>query len=549
MKLWNGLSAGLFLGLFVVILTTFKDYGITWDEIFHYGYGEAKLAYYEQLFSSDDPWAVVQSAPADNYPGFYDLLLAMARRISPLSKAYTNHLLCALFGLFGIGAVWAIGHRLGGARTAFICALFLTFMPRYYGHMWFNLKDIPFATMFAWSLYCLIRFTECLPKVSWRWLIVSGIVTGCAIGVRSAGLLLPCYFFVVLFGDWLRSVCRGGEKKAMLRLAIRHAGVLALYGFVALISVLPWWPYLHANPLWRPIEITMGLQNFFWDGLVLFNGEYLRPGTLPRSYLPVWFAITTPVVILLMLAVGCVPLVKICWVQAKGRLKDLGNRELILGLLVLAFAFPLLYVALTKPKIYDGLRQFLFILPPAAILAALSLEWLLAQIAKPGLRKALLVGSLGVTAAGSTLSYLSLHPYEYIYFNETIGGLPGAFMRFETEYYGLSYREMMEELIANGERVPWDRPTRVSNNGAQWHIEPFMTSDYKYVPYTEPSDYFLTYTRKNVVPPQGEIVGFVEREGVPLNYAIRRWTPGQPDPLGAPLREPAATDSPPAPAP
>lgn len=34
-----------------------------------------------------------------------------------------------------------------------------------------------------------------------------------------------------------------------------------------------------------------------------------------------------------------------------------------------------------------------------------------------------------------------LHPNEYIYFNELIGGLPGAYGNYDTDYYGNSYKE------------------------------------------------------------------------------------------------------------
>jgi hypothetical protein len=36
---------------------------------------------------------------------------------------------------------------------------------------------------------------------------------------------------------------------------------------------------------------------------------------------------------------------------------------------------------------------------------------------------------------------LRLHPYEYIYFNELVGGVRGAFRRYELDYWATSYRE------------------------------------------------------------------------------------------------------------
>ena len=42
-----------------------------------------------------------------------------------------------------------------------------------------------------------------------------------------------------------------------------------------------------------------------------------------------------------------------------------------------------------------------------------------------------------------------LHPYQYVYFNGFIGGLRGAFGRFETDYWALSMREAAEWVNQN----------------------------------------------------------------------------------------------------
>jgi len=50
-----------------------------------------------------------------------------------------------------------------------------------------------------------------------------------------------------------------------------------------------------------------------------------------------------------------------------------------------------------------------------------------------------------------SLQYNKLHPYEYVYFNELVGGLPGAGRNFETDYWGTSYKEAALWLLANFE--------------------------------------------------------------------------------------------------
>jgi hypothetical protein len=36
---------------------------------------------------------------------------------------------------------------------------------------------------------------------------------------------------------------------------------------------------------------------------------------------------------------------------------------------------------------------------------------------------------------------IALHPYQYVYYNTLAGGLPGAFRRYEMDYWTSSYRE------------------------------------------------------------------------------------------------------------
>jgi hypothetical protein len=67
-------------------------------------------------------------------------------------------------------------------------------------------------------------------------------------------------------------------------------------------------------------------------------------------------------------------------------------------------------------------------------------------IKKKKLRKWLLLFfALNVFLVGYQL--FKLHPYEYIYFNELVGYLPGAYNQFETDYWGASYLEASRWLL------------------------------------------------------------------------------------------------------
>jgi hypothetical protein len=49
----------------------------------------------------------------------------------------------------------------------------------------------------------------------------------------------------------------------------------------------------------------------------------------------------------------------------------------------------------------------------------------------------------------SVFGIVSLHPYEYIYYNSFVGGVSGAEGRFETDYWAISFREAAEYVNEN----------------------------------------------------------------------------------------------------
>ncbi len=523
-KAWHLASVVLFAILLFNIILQFQQYGMSWDEPFHYQWGEEKWSYYVNLWEADDKWQVIQEARPDVYPGFYDLTLVALNRLSPWGIMPTSHLLTALFGLAGVLAVWKTGQLLGGARLAFCCTLFLVLMPRYYGHSWFNLKDIPFAACHAWGVYFLLKVIQQLPRPSPGTLTGFAVATGLAMGVRIGGLLLLCYLAVALGLFWLQGIwsTRGRETKAHARDFVRYASCGAYTLVLSYAVLIPWWPHVHKNPLTVPFQTLESVQSFPWVHPVLFDGLFYLSTTLPFYYLPTWVVITTPLIILLAVALGA--FLAILWLLDR-RKKAMGpvQRPLMVGMLAFSFIFPVGYVMVRQPTLYDGLRHFLFILPPLACLAALSVEVLSGFIRKKlwqnmGAIMACLVLALSVLPA-----YWRLHPYEYIYFNRLADGLKGASGQYETEYYGLSYREAAATLalfLEYYEGIP-EKPLKVMISGAPWLIQDFLPDYLEVTRNSAEADFYVAYTRMNQhLVLRGTVIGVVEREGVPLNYIV-----------------------------
>jgi hypothetical protein len=92
------------------------------------------------------------------------------------------------------------------------------------------------------------------------------------------------------------------------------------------------------------------------------------------------------------------------------------------------------FVIVEKSNLYSAWRQFLFIYPAIVILASIGFLQLFQVIKNKYLSWALIV--LMAVFSINPLKFMILNPeYSYIYYNQLIGGLKGAYGRYETDYY------------------------------------------------------------------------------------------------------------------
>ena len=275
---------------------------------------------------------------------------------------------------------------------------------------------------------------------------------------------------------------------------------ITMYAVIALMATYISWPYLWMSPLLRFWGSFIEMSSYPWFGEVLFNGNKYLATDLPYSYLPVLFAIqlTEPVWILAL--IGLYFLVR-----------DMpAKRDLVL-LAFFWFLIPTFLFIVGRVVLYDNFRQVLFVLPPVFLLSGIAFEriknvqW---QIVLIGL--CLIPGFIGI---------VSLHPYEYIYYNSLVGGVGNVQGRFETDYWLTSYREAAEyvnEIAAPGSLIWVEGPGNLYSIFAQNETNVFSWSkDQAPGPY----DYMVVTTRYDfdkTVYPDAEIIYKIERSGAVL---------------------------------
>jgi hypothetical protein len=221
------------------------------------------------------------------------------------------------------------------------------------------------------------------------------------------------------------------------------------------------WPWSVVAPL-NPVRALIYFSSFFekpWREL--FDGAFILVPDMPRRYVPQLFALTLPDITLALGLCGAAG----AFAATLDRTLSAPRRAILL-MLALAAIFPIALTLVTRPAMYNGIRHFVFVAPPIAVIAGLAVAWLIERIAR--WRPAAAVGCAALLAAGCiqpAIEMAKLHPYEYTYFNMIEGGVRAADTRYMLDYWGLSFKQASQALrtkLGGTHETPVGRP--------QWKI-------------------------------------------------------------------------------
>src|SRR5262245_6703276 len=162
-RAFDALALAVLAAVGVLAAITFKDYGLGWDDYTHAEYGGLLLRLYESGFSDRRALSFVNLYA---YGGGFDMLAALVAKVLPFDLFETRRLCGALVGLIGLGVTWRLGRRIGGPLAGLLALVLLATCPLYYGHMFINAKDSPFAVAMVVMLLGLVRTFEEYPAPS-----------------------------------------------------------------------------------------------------------------------------------------------------------------------------------------------------------------------------------------------------------------------------------------------------------------------------------------------------------------------------------------------
>jgi hypothetical protein len=313
---------------------------------------------------------------------------------------------------------------------------------------------IPFILLILWIDIAIIRKCSYSLKVRVRegWIqsrpiILAGVILGLATTFRAPAIFIGA--LVCIYAIYMK-----GRRAWIL---------LVLYAASAYISLYVSWPFMWESTLTNFIE-SLQIISDFTAHTVLYRGEILSSDNLPWHYIPTLLGIQLTEPVPALAIVGVVFLV----------LGKKTPRQKIIGLLVFAWiALPSVFILVLKTPLYGNFRQILFLLPPLFILCGFLLSEIEARLRRNWFKASLAAALLLPGILGIAL----LHPYEYTYYNQLVGGPGNVNGVYELDYWCTGYREAARYL---NEHAPYSAKIVVA--GPEYGVRNFIRSDLQVFP-------------------------------------------------------------------
>ena len=308
--------------------------------------------------------------------------------------------------------------------NSLLVILFLIMTPSFSGQALFNIKDVPFALqLFLATLYLLFIEKK-------------------RMGIKNASLKEKIFIMLLISSVLLVRlngiVFIGLVSLYLLASSKEKINYIFSYFYLYIGSFILF--FLGSPSSWQKpkLYLTEVIKTQFfleWTGTTLTNGEYIYALNMEPDYLLTWFFFRLPIVFHISLIVGTI-------VYFSSHKKSEPFKLSIFYIYVINFVF-----ILFLPASYDGIRQYIFLLPFFSIVLLEVITFIRNNL----LKKAALV----LVVVYLLFTQIGLGPYKYVYFNEftaeeeisiycdEVGGCGN----WATDYLGFSGKELSKKIL------------------------------------------------------------------------------------------------------
>jgi hypothetical protein len=378
-----------------------------------------------------------KNAPFDHGVAFDAPILALETifGIDSTRGIYLLHHVVNWLGyLVGLAAMYLLIFQVYKRRSlALLGASIFVLSPRILAEGFYNSKDLTFLSFLLLSCFFTLKIWEGNNRS--KFAILAGLVGGYATDIRILGLVqVPIVAFVFILIYLI--------KIETFKSALRQF-LLFLMSFS--VTVYLFFPYLWENPIGNLIRVFRSMSKYNWDGFVLYSGERIQAQDLPWHYIPVWISITTPILYIILFAIGVMTL-SVMLVR-RIRMNEIDvfaiNQIFILSM----FFAPLIIVIGLNSTLYDGWRHMYFIYP---FLIAIGIHGYTFLESKLRNRAVLLRVAVVLSLTSTLVWVVANNPQQNLYFNKLAG--ENIAQDWEMDYWGLSNESALRYILEKDSR-------------------------------------------------------------------------------------------------
>lgn len=329
-------------------------------------------------------------------------------------EAYHLFIVLVTFILIASVALWTYYNF--GIFASFVAAFSLATYPLVFSESHFNVKDPILMSFFGMAILAFwLGFSKKIPK----YILFSALLAGFALGTKFNTVFLP-----FILGPWILFHLilryRSRDKKNF-----RLVGLLGGWGTIAVVLAYPivaigvlyfFSPYLWGDPIGRFMQIVSYYKDIGTETPSELANYFVRGWNM---YSLVWIIYTTPLPILFLSTIGLFYSI----------LLILRKRSGTTLLVVLWFIVPIFRVIWPGTNIYGGVRQIMEFVPAMAILSGIGASFLIKHantfVREKVLSRAVVL-AIVVSFVFVIYELVRIHPNQNVYFNQLVGGLPGA---------------------------------------------------------------------------------------------------------------------------
>lgn len=455
----------LIIFFFGISIFTLSDYGINWDEPNHYIRGQAYLRFFltgrdnykdlpklkshypkvvgrtlsSKIIFGDESFrrSIYQYDAARNgsqtfrwylrndfgHPPLNGILASLFnnifyQKLGWIGDVQSYHLFIITITSLAIFSIFLFTSSIYGIFAGLVAYLSIFLYPLLFSESHFNIKDPVEMSFYTFSI---IFFYFGITRKSWKWLILTGIVSGFALGTK-----LNIIFVIFAVIPWL--VIYKWRDVSRFKWPFSKIVTFSLLSIpiIALTVLFGTWPYLWESPLNRFLSFLsyyklLGTTLYQTDSQIMFFGL--------NTYAIQWIIYITPLIVIFLSLFGIVYAFK----------KGFKEKEKTSILVLFWLLVPIIRVMLPNAGIYGGVRQIMEYIPAMAILSGIGAHYIVKllngyivkrfrQFNNTTIQQLIYICII-VLFIPITLKLISIHPNENVYFNPLIGGLKGASLR------------------------------------------------------------------------------------------------------------------------